>query len=79
MNMAGLQAKMNGSGWQWTEYQRHLERYLYLRAGGVEEELTTVQSDVPEEPQEGDTVPPTEPAPPPRAKKAAPQRQQTLF
>ena len=77
--MAGLQAKMSGSGWQWTEYQRHLERYLYLRAGGVEEASTAIQGDVPEEPQEVDTVPPPEPAPPPRAKKAAPQRQQTLF
>ncbi len=77
--MAGLQAKMSGSGWQWTEYQRHLERYLYLRAGGVEEASTAIQGDAPEEPQEVDTVPPPEPTPPPRAKKAAPQRQQTLF
>ena len=77
--MAGLQAKMSGSGLQWTEYQRHLERYLYLRAGGVEEESTTMQGDVPEEAREVDTVPPPEPVTPPRAKKAAPQRQQTLF
>jgi 3'-5' exoribonuclease len=77
--MAGLQAKMNGSGRQWTEYQRHLERYLYLRAGGVEEVSPAIQGDVPEEAREVDTVPQPEPALAPRAKKAAPQRQQTLF
>lgn len=31
-----LRAKMSGEGWQWSEYQRHLERYLHLRAGGEE-------------------------------------------
>jgi len=77
--MAGLQAKMSGSGRQWTEYQRHLERYLYLRAGGVEEESTAMPDDVPEKAREVDIVPPPEPGPPPRAKKAVPQRQQTLF
>ena len=35
--MTGLQTKMTGNGWQWTEYQRHLERFLYLRASGVDE------------------------------------------
>jgi 3'-5' exoribonuclease len=30
--LQGLQTKMEGEGWQWSEYQRHLERYLYLRA-----------------------------------------------
>ncbi|MBM9538173.1 HD domain-containing protein [Desulfobulbus alkaliphilus] len=29
--MDELRRKMSGSGCQWTEYQRHLERYLYLR------------------------------------------------
>lgn len=77
--MEGLRAKMSGSGWQWSEYQRHLERYLYLRAGGVEEEPTAVQSEVPDEPQRGEFVPPREAVPPPRAKKSVPQRQQTLF
>jgi 3'-5' exoribonuclease len=77
--MQGLRAKMSGGGWQWTEYQRHLERYLYLRAGGVEEEPTVAQSDAPEEPREEEVVQPLEPAPSLQAKKAAPQRQQTLF
>jgi 3'-5' exoribonuclease len=40
-----LRRKMTGSGRQWTEYQRHLERFLYLRgeehsdAGPAEEEV----------------------------------------
>jgi 3'-5' exoribonuclease len=34
--MEGLRGKMTGSGWQWTDYQRPLERYLYLRANGIE-------------------------------------------
>jgi len=71
--MAGLQAKMSG-GWQWTEYQRHLERYLYLRAPGAEDE-PGARSEAPEEPPEAEEVPP----PPARAKTAAAQRQQTLF
>lgn len=36
-SMAGLRAKMHGNGWQWTDYQRHLERFLYLRAPGADE------------------------------------------
>ncbi len=32
----GLRRRMTGDGWQWTEYQRHLERFLYHRAGGEE-------------------------------------------
>lgn len=33
-HMDSLRAKMESSGWQWTDYQRHLERYLYLRGEG---------------------------------------------
>lgn len=33
-HMDSLRAKMENSGWQWTDYQRHLERYLYLRGEG---------------------------------------------
>jgi 3'-5' exoribonuclease len=36
--MDGLRTRMSGEGWQWSEYQRHLERYLYLRAAGGSEE-----------------------------------------
>ena len=32
-----LQRKMHGSGWQWSDYQRHLERYLYLQGNSEEE------------------------------------------
>jgi 3'-5' exoribonuclease len=78
--MTGLQAKMNGSGWQWTEYQRHLERYLYLRAGGVEEEAKPLIS----EEGSGDVlgtqaVVSPHSAPIQQAKKTLPQRQQSLF
>jgi len=80
--MAGLQARMSGGGWQWTEYQRHLERYLYLRAPGGDEALSS-SSDVPEvapeEVPEPEEAPPPQPLPPPRAKKGATQRQQSLF
>jgi len=78
--MEGLQAKMSGNGWQWTEYQRHLERYLYLRAGGVEVEPEAAPGEAPEAAIEAAEVLQTESAPTPRAsKKAVPQRQQTLF
>lgn len=78
--MEGLRAKMNGSGWQWTEYQRHLERYLYLRAGGVEEEPEAAPGAAPEASTEAAEVFQAEPDPAPRAsKKVVPQRQQTLF
>ena len=29
--LQGLQTKMQGAEWQWSEYQRHLERFLYLQ------------------------------------------------
>lgn len=75
--MEGLREKMIGSGWQWTDYQRPLERYLYLRANGMEEEPGAQQ----EEPQEmaratfREQVQPSSAAPP----KAVNRRQQTLF
>ena len=73
--MEGLRNKMVGSGWQWTDYQRPLERYLYLRASGLEEE----SAETGDEPQEarsfqGQTAAPLLPPPGPDAK-----RQQTLF
>ncbi len=73
--MEGLRGKLTGPGWQWTDYQRPLERYLYLRASGVEEE--------PEESREGqqEDAPVQDQAPslPPRPKKEMVTRQQTLF
>ncbi|MDD2465169.1 MAG: 3'-5' exoribonuclease YhaM family protein [Desulfobulbus sp.] len=39
--LQGLQHKMQGGDWQWSDYQRHLERYLYLRgteAGEAEQD-----------------------------------------
>jgi 3'-5' exoribonuclease len=29
--LQGLQAKLQGADWQWSDYQRHLERFLYLQ------------------------------------------------
>ena len=75
--MAGLQAKMSGDGWQWTEYQRHLERFLYLRATGTEETEDAAGLS-PEEPPEAEDAP-VPPTPPVRAGKAVDQRQQSLF
>ena len=40
--LQGLQSKLQGGDWQWSEYQRHLERFLYLRGtdgGGPEAPL----------------------------------------
>lgn len=78
--MDGLRAKMSGEGWQWSEYQRHLERYLYLRAAGGGEEATLSGEDQPE------PFPPTpagakasNAAPPARAQALGVKRQQTLF
>ncbi len=45
-SISGLQKKMAGSDWQWSAYQRHLDRYLYLRGSGSEEERP------PDDPQE---------------------------
>ncbi|MBV5319206.1 MAG: HD domain-containing protein [Desulfobulbaceae bacterium] len=73
--MEGLRAKMAGTGQQWSDYQRHLERYLYLRAGGNEDE----SADSREEVQEREAPPQPEPTPPSRSSKVVPQRQQTLF
>lgn len=71
--MEGLRAKMTGTGQQWSDYQRHLERYLYLRAGGVDEESPPAD----EEAREMIAVRPHAAAS--RLAKAVPQRQQTLF
>ncbi len=35
----GLQKTMQGEGWQWSEYQRPLERFLYLRCADEDEQL----------------------------------------
>jgi 3'-5' exoribonuclease len=80
--MAGLRTKMSGAGWQWTEYQRHLERYLYLRADGPDEEPTLTGEDPTErlEPMPmPEPEPVLEPPPPPRPKKTSAGRQQSLF
>jgi 3'-5' exoribonuclease len=75
-SMAGLQTKMRGDGWQWTEYQRHLERFLYLRASGTNE-IPDEDDVFPEEPLEArEDVPHPDTS---RAGKAAGQRQQSLF
>ncbi|MGD9948015.1 MAG: 3'-5' exoribonuclease YhaM family protein [Desulfobulbus sp.] len=37
----GLQAKMQGNDWQWSEYQRHLERFLYLKGTAADERETS--------------------------------------
>ena len=36
--MEGLRAKLPGNGWKWTDYQRPLERFLFLRGSGEEPE-----------------------------------------
>lgn len=74
--MESLRAKMSGEGWQWSEYQRHLERYLYLRASG---EGMAERLDVPEEELEAESSPPPDRPRPTKARPALPQRQQSLF
>lgn len=76
--MDGLRMKMNGRGWQWTEYQRHLERYLYLRASGADEEPATGDGDEPQPSCIAEPEPAAAPAPP-RARRVVSTRQQTLF
>ena len=73
----GLRRRMTGGGWQWSEYQRHLERYLYLCAGGEAEPEAPEQAPLAEEPM----PPPSDefpPEPPPR-RKAGETRQPSLF
>ncbi|WP_310599564.1 3'-5' exoribonuclease YhaM family protein [Desulfobulbus sp.] len=77
-SMAGLQAKMNGDGWRWTDYQRHLERFLYLRASGDATEPNAAGMG-PEEPAEAGEQPPHPLAEPVRSKKMVDRRQQSLF
>ncbi|MCL1980182.1 MAG: 3'-5' exoribonuclease YhaM family protein [Proteobacteria bacterium] len=74
--LAGLQAKMNDDGWQWTEYQRHLERFLYLRGSGAAP--ADPDSIGPEPPPEAGEAPHPLEAPG-RSRKAVDQRQQSLF
>lgn len=72
--------KMSGDGWQWTDYQRHLERYLYLRATG--EDADVDGSETMGEPDAQEPPPPMAAAPSPapnRPKKVASHRQRTLF
>jgi 3'-5' exoribonuclease len=67
---------MKGDGWQWTEYQRHLERYLYLRASG---EGMAERLDITEEEFEVESSPSPDR---PRVSKVKPdvtQRQRSLF
>ncbi len=78
-SMEGLRAKMSGSGWQWTEYQRHLERFLYLRAGGMDDEEPAMADQVAEDEPETHMAFPSRPTPVPQTKKVPPQRQPTLF
>ena len=39
--LQGLQKKMQGVDWQWSDYQRHLERFLYLRGSDEAEQLSS--------------------------------------
>ena len=75
--MDGLRRRMTGDGWQWSEYQRHLERFLYLRAGGE------TGPDVPKQaaPAEEPPPPPSDEPPPepPSRRKDVHIRQPTLF
>ena len=42
--LEGLRGKMTKTGWQWTEYQRHLERYLYLQGNGAGAQVSFAES-----------------------------------
>jgi 3'-5' exoribonuclease len=79
--LQGMQAKMQGNGWHWSEYQRHLERYLYLRAPGREEGSPDEYQKAGNRPIDSPLRSGQEPADPasPRKKPAADQRQQSLF
>ncbi|MGI6656397.1 MAG: 3'-5' exoribonuclease YhaM family protein [Desulfobulbus sp.] len=72
--MEEIRSKMGGTGWQWTDYQRHLERYLYLRAGGPPENTLPPDTVDGEWPSSEEEEP--EPAPPPPKPDS---RQQSLF
>lgn len=74
--MEGLRRKMSGTGRQWTDYQRHLERYLYLQAGGGEEDEPPA---LPEASFEAESNGERQPPAGSRPVKAAAQRQQSLF
>ena len=74
--MEALGARMSGDGWQWTEYQRHLERYLYLRASG---EGPAEPPEPLEEEGETEIAPPPEPLRQAKVKPTPAHRQQSLF
>lgn len=74
--MESLCVKMDGNSWQWTDYQRHLERYLYLRAcGAAQEEGAEQAEDIPDPAASS----PAEPVRQPREKSSLAHRQQSLF
>ena len=73
-----LQAKMQNEGWQWSDYQRHLERYLYLRGPGEQDLSVSVPMPPPPRPRQPAPAP-REPSAAPRKTPAGGQRQQTLF
>lgn len=77
----GMQAKMQGNGWQWSAYQRHLERYLYLRAPGSEDESPGTYQTAGKHPIDSMGLAGQDPADQPssRKKSAADLRQQSLF
>lgn len=69
--MVELRRRMPSAGWQWSDYQRHLERYLYLPGNG--------EACEPSELGEDEADPELEPGPSEPEKKPADQRQRTLF
>ena len=73
--MEGLRSKMAGSGWQWTDYQRPLERYLYLQASGIEQ----APGEVGTESHELRSFQGQASAAPSQPPRAGAKRQQTLF
>ncbi len=74
--MEGLRGKMEGKGWQWTDYQRPLERYLFLRANNSE----TDDTEALEEQPEIDSSPEKEsPSPSGGAPQSLAHRQRSLF
>ena len=68
--MVELRRRMPGSGWQWSDYQRHLERYLYLPGSGEADESMA--------PMDEEADPGLDAAPPRPVKKPVDHRQQTL-
>jgi 3'-5' exoribonuclease len=73
--MEGLRGKMEGEGWQWTDYQRPLERYLFLRATSSEARDTEVL----EEQLGGDSSPENDSSSPSGPPQSLAHRQRSLF